>query len=647
MRLAQVTIENFRAFREQVVELSDYTCLVGPNGAGKSTILTALKVFFRDTSDSTTDLAVLQEEDFHKRDTSRPVRITVVFEDLSQEAQQDFADYYRQGKLIITAQANWDPATSSAPIKQYGQRLAFHEFKDYFKALGDGAKVADLKTIYGTLQNRFSDLPRTGTKDEMTGALRAYESAHLELLTAIQSEDQFYGFSRGANKLAKYVQWICVPAVKDVTTEQTEAKKTALGMLLERTVRCKMSFKEPLDALRQDSEKKYCELLVLNQAVLTEIGNTLNQRLQEWAHPDVRLQLNWQPASVSIPEPVAQIAAGEGDFMGRLARMGHGLQRCYLLALLQELSGCDDPMAPRLILACEEPELYQHPPQCRHLSDVYLALAKGNCQVIVSTHSPYFVTGRGFLDVRIVRKNAAHESNVYSVSRDELSATLAQAIDTVPEGPSGAMLKIEQALQPAINEMFFTPVLVLVEGIEDLSYLTTYINLMEGWQEYRGLGCHIVPVGGKSKIIRPLAIAKHLKIPTLVVFDSDGHKPNKNGSREMHEKDNMAILRLCSADKKEAFPKDTLWLDNVIMWKSELGKVVSDEIGEEAWQKTTASTREKYEIDVDNLSKNGLFIAYVLEEAWTNKLKSPSLEQACKKILAFAKSVKAGELDNR
>jgi len=49
--------------------------------------------------------------------------------------------------------------------------------------------------------------------------------------------------------------------------------------------------------------------------------------------------------------------------------MGHGLQRSYLLALLQELAGSEAPNAPTLILGCEEPELYQHPPQARHLAD--------------------------------------------------------------------------------------------------------------------------------------------------------------------------------------------------------------------------------------------------------------------------------------
>lgn len=107
--------------------------------------------------------------------------------------------------------------------------------------------------------------------------------------------------------------------------------------------------------------------------------------------------------SVQVVQPVAGIKTGDGDFIGSLSRMGHGLQRSYLLALLHELASSDAEEAPTLILACEEPELYQHPPQARHLADVFVRLAEGNNQVLVTTHSPLFVSGDGFEDVRLVR----------------------------------------------------------------------------------------------------------------------------------------------------------------------------------------------------------------------------------------------------
>jgi hypothetical protein len=67
-------------------------------------------------------LSVLTEEDFHKRDTDTPITITLFFSDLSEEAQNDFSAYYRQGELIISARAEFDARTDQAHVRQFGNR---------------------------------------------------------------------------------------------------------------------------------------------------------------------------------------------------------------------------------------------------------------------------------------------------------------------------------------------------------------------------------------------------------------------------------------------------------------------------------------------------------------------------------------------
>jgi putative ATP-dependent endonuclease of the OLD family len=229
MKITSIHIKNFRSLANAPVPFNNYTCLVGPNGSGKSTILCALNVFFRDTENTATNLGHLDREDFHQKNVTKPIEITVTFEDLSPAAQRDFADYYRQGKLIVSAIATYNETTGKAEVKQYGQRLGIPEFKPFFRAYGDNQKASELKKLYMKLRESFNDLPSASPKDVMRDALRNYEAEHPDRCELIPSEDQFYGFSKGANRLARYLQWVYVPAVKDATTEQLEARNTALN----------------------------------------------------------------------------------------------------------------------------------------------------------------------------------------------------------------------------------------------------------------------------------------------------------------------------------------------------------------------------------------------------------------------------------
>ncbi len=641
MKIKSIRIQNLRSFHDQTVSFNDYTCLAGANGAGKSTVLCALNIFFRETGHSATDLTCLQEEDFHNKNTANPIVITVTFNDLSEEAQSDFADYFRQGELVISARATFDAQTAKATVQQIGQRKGMDAFRRFFEAEATGTPVAQLKVLYSGIRESNPGLPAPGTKQAMIDSLHIYEAARPEACDLIPSSDQFYGFSKGGSRLAKYVQWVFVPAVKDANTEQLEGKDTALGKLLSRTVRAKSNFSDQVQALQAKTEAEYQDLMDNNQHALNGLSTSLMGRLTEWAHPDTSLKLQWRRddlRSVRVEEPLAEIVAGEGLFEGRLSRFGHGLQRCYLLALLQELASSGETDTPTLILGFEEPELFQHPPQAQHLSDVLQGLTEQGSQVIVCTHSPYFVSGRGFEDMRVVRKNHVDAySEVSQIGFEELATIVADATGEQLQRPAGQLAKIHQALQPSLNEMFFTPFLVLVEGLEDVAYITTYLHLSGRWSEWRRLGCHMVSVSGKSNLIQPLAAAKLLDIPTFVVFDSDAHAPDKSGSRTKHEKDNKALLKLCGYADANPLPSTTCWGNSIAMWKSEMGRVVAEDYGEDQWKALSEQADFKYG-HAGGLDKNALHIAEMLESALNQHGQSPTLERLCTSLINCAGS---------
>lgn len=635
MKITSVHIENFRSFENAIVPLNDYSCLIGPNGAGKSTVLTALNVFFREVQNSPTDLSLLDEEDFHQKNIDKPIRITITFTELSEEALRDFSDYARQGQLVVSAEATFSKATGKAQVRQYGQRLGMIAFAPFFEAKSE-VKVSELKEMYAELRKTHAALPAPGTKDAMVEALQNYEAERPSECELIPSEDQFYGFSKGVNLLDKHVQWVFIPAVKDAAAEQVEVRSSALGKLLARTVRSKSNFDDRVKTLRTGMQDQYQALLDENQHVLDDVSTALQIRLSEWAHPNATLRLEWKQdpeKSIRVEEPWAHILAGEEGFEGELARFGHGLQRSYLLALLQELAGTDTAGGPTLIFACEEPELYQHPPQARYLADVLHKLSGDETQVIVATHNPLFVSGEGFEDVRMVRKDPGGDfSSVSHMSFVEISDAIGAATGMQPIKPEGALAKVHQALQPGLNEMFFTRRLILVEGLEDVAYLLTYLNLLDKLEGYRRMGCHVVPANGKSEFLQPLVIAKHMGIPTYLVFDSDADKPDKNGSWAKHEKDNKALLAILGNPKGEPMPKETIWGTGFTMWQSDIGATVEAEIGKENWTKFRAKADVEYG-HAGGLRKNSLHIGASLAFAWEAGKRSESLEKLCDAVL--------------
>ena len=641
MKVQSIRIERFRSFADETIRLDGYTCLVGVNGSGKSTVLAALNVLFQDQSGGF-DVTKLTEEDYFERDTSSPVRITVTFGSLSPDAETELSAYVRNGQLVVTAEAVFDGALGCGPVRHYGQRLGMPQFRAWFEAEKRGELVARLKEIFAQLAVEFTGIGLATTKEAMRQALQAYESAHQDECSLIPSEDSFYGIN-STGKLASFAQWIFVPAVKDAQDECLEAKNTALAKLIARVVG-RGALNEEVERLRAEASARYGELLARNEAGLRELGDRLQHRLEEWAHADARLGLSWQndpKKSVVMQTPVAGIKAGEGEFVGSLSRMGHGLQRSYLLALLQELADPGGPAAKTMILGVEEPELYQHPPQARHLADVLESLGADTDQVIVTTHSPFFVRGVSFEDVGLVRARAHPAGSC--VRRLDLNVVAARIRevreDDVDHGPSGIIAKIHQSLQPGVAEMLFARVPVLVEGLEDEAYLTTQLHLLGRWQEFRRLGCHIVPVHGKGELVRPLAIAAELQIPAFVVFDADGDQLVES-RRVKHEKDNKAILRLVGATV-EPFPADIAWGDNYVVWPSTLAKAVEAELGA-PWQRHMDIVRRRDFGDEPDLEKNALFISSVLKEAFAEGDRSAVLGHLCDSILRYASAARLG-----
>lgn len=522
--------------------------------------------------------------------------------------------------------------------------MVMKDFSPFFKADEEKAKVDELRKIYKKIRSKYSELPQETTKNRMTDALRTHEESHPELSELVPAETQFYGWTRGRNLLDKYIQWVYIPAVKDASIEQEENAKTALGKLLARTVRTKIDFAESLDNLKKVAEEQYTKILEKHKEDLDGLQMSIEKRLQDYSGPRSRLQLRWHydaKESISIRDPMARADIGDGDFMGEIARSGHGLQRIFLVTILHELVGNEQKGGPKLLLGIEEPELYQHPPQAQHLADVLERLSKpeNNSQVVVTTHSPYFVSSKSFEQVRMVKKVEGNRiSKVSQMTYDKLSSRLSLALSEEPAPVNNLMARVGQIMMPSQNELFFTSVAVIVEGQEDLAYVSTQLSISGKLSEFKKLGCHFIIAGCKRNLSRLIAIAQEFKIPFFVLFDADGNESNAD-TRRQHDKDNSCILNLCGINNVEAFPKEVFWGDNIVIWPTNIKEMVKADFGQSKFLDAENNVRNQYNLLAGVRDKNKMLIAYTLNYLHDQSKQSVSLIKLCGTILRYAAGV--------
>jgi putative ATP-dependent endonuclease of the OLD family len=266
------------------------------------------------------------------------------------------------------------------------------------------------------------------------------------------------------------------------------------------------------------------------------------------------------------------------------------------------------------VLGCEEPELYQHPPQARHLSEVFRALASAGNQIMLTTHSAYFVSGEAFEEIRLVRR-AVGSGKSYVTSTDFVGFAdrVAKANGKKPDKPTVARAKLLAALRPETSELFFCKRLVLVEGIADRAYVSAALHLDGEWDTMRRAGMHIIPTEGKSSILQLLSIAQELAIPCFVIFDADGDETHPD-RRKMHEQDNKALYAALALGGAE-FPAAASWGAFHAIWPANIEAEVRACFSHEDWNRIANQARQRIDPGA-SLTKNPVFIGEILSIAW-------------------------------
>lgn len=622
-----VQIKNFRCIKDLRVDLSNLTAFVGRNGSGKSTTLHALNTFYIVKANIT-------EDDFFNSDTALPIEITVAYRDLGPQELEEFASFLNDGSFVVLKKILM--INGAIDQRYYATKLQIPAIAELRKAKG----VTEKRNGWNELvkQGILPDIgPKSVKGDDPNQLMDKYEQLHPELREWIHEEVQLLGPPNiGGGKLDNYTKFVYVPAVRDAADDSAEKRGSPLYQLLDFIVMRRFRARSDVRHLQGEFSNKLKELYDPSKLTeFSELAVDISKTLQLYV-PSAQFELRvTEPKLPEIPSPATIAQLIEDEYAGSIDRKGHGLQRALIFSLLQHMAvarpievdpedveaivpveekqlskltsdienaptGMDSiTSGPDLIIAIEEPELYQHPLRARHLSRILLEMSRekklgpgGRNQIVYTTHSPYFVDLERFDQLRIVRKNKETSdeppcTGVSSYSLKAAASKMAELTGRSPDQFTAASFRARAypVMTQTVNEGFFADVVVLVEGDTEAAALLTVANRIGS--DWLSKGVAVIPVEGKTKIDRAAVVFRGLGIPTYIIFDSDGrHNGTEKGSKEAQT--NRLLLKLCGA-LEEDFPSsraDTEYAcfedDFEAYCRKEIGSAIYESLREQA-----------------------------------------------------------------
>lgn len=646
MRIRQVRIKGFRGIEDSNLLLDGYNVLIGRNGAGKSTFLKALEFFY-------TPSFGIESDDFFFKETTTAIEVAITFDSLSPNALKEFEPYInkKDSLLTVTKKATWNEL--SALETYHGSKFQRPDFIEIRKSAGR-EKIQKYNELIQT--GKYKGLASVRSQADVDLQLEKWEKENEDKCQLMIDDGKFFGFKNvGTGKLDKYTDLVFIPAVRDARDDAYETGKSSLKKLLDVTLRRAMDTTGLVANFKEEIASQYKTLLKNDAFCLDKIEANLNKALGRYA-PRAGLTLAWQEIpDPRISEPSAVAKLIEDGVESDIIFKGHGLQRSYIMSILHFLAeiqmgiialeeNTELRSLPSLVLAIEEPELYQHPSQARFLAKTLTNMTqaygdKSPLQVICTSHSPYFVDVQTFDQIRVVRKSPT-KTDVTNQPKENIRLKTVTSFTTlnavaekltfahqphIPFTGEGQRARLITLLNPYINEAFFSDLVIIVEGEEDRAILLGALPFHSEARFLEEKGMSIIPVNGKTNIDKVKAILDLLCIPNYVIFDKDDASKNSAGN----EKTNIALQRLLGLSAPIGNPGQIVTEDYSI-FDPDFRTAIRQENGESLWD----DYRNKIAVELgydqpSRADKNPIAIKLLFEKLLADGKNLPEIIKKC------------------
>lgn len=513
MRIREICVHNFRAFKDVTLYLEDYGLLIGANNSGKSALIDVLRVFYEK------DMKFDFQRDFPKFPTEDEESwLEVEYEVTNDEAQNIRSEYLKQGNRFRVRRVLHSKNKTSLHLYAYeGGVLSANQFYGE-DSVGKG-KLGDI--IYIPAVTKLEDVTR------FSGASPLRDLVNTIFKRLVKESEAFANFQSAVEQFGK-----------DIQVEETADKKSLRGL------------EEDINVGLDEWEAKFrLKVSPLSEAEVVK-------SLLDYEIYDEVLKANQSASSY-----------------------GHGFQRQLIYRLLRVSARYSSSKPPAkkkdfspdfTLLLFEEPEAFLHPPQQSQMdSDLRRIAKEEGRQVILSTHSPQFVShATEHIPGVIMLQRCNGQSVVGQIRPEKLKEVFVEnqrinelvvGLKKYEAGEEEGKLEMEAAkyflwLNPERCGVFFAKRTIVVEGPSEV-VLINYLVQTRQIRAPKG-GLFVIDALGKANIHRFMNLLGELKIEHSVLYDLD---PNKTGEDKVfHERVNKLILDSKNGytQKIHAFPDD-------------------------------------------------------------------------------------------
>lgn len=253
-----------------------------------------------------------------------------------------------------------------------------------------------------------------------------------------------------------------------------------------------------------------------------EMSSITGQFIQNMTHA---LQLDFSAYDPSNYFKGIRVQPHEEGQTLNFDELGSGQQQILALSFAHAYAKCFKGEG-NFILILDEPEANLHPIAQKWLAKNIFNMAKEGLQIIISTHSPYFIDLEFLESIYLITKENGQTVTKNITISDFVAycnKTGAKKVNTntiIPFYVKSATFDVLKG--------FFAKKIILVEGPTEELALPIYFEKVELdlWKE----GIDIINVGGKGNLAKWWRLFTAFKIPCYIIFDDD-NSDDRNGEK--------------------------------------------------------------------------------------------------------------------